>query len=298
MTPDETEELILQTWDFSDPKASHDAFKAHAERVGTSSLPGMALLTQAARALGLQGYFSGAAASLDQIETEVSSFTDTSYRQHAQARLAIERGRVLTSAGDPSQARPYFEAALGHAEKAGATGLVIDALHMLAIVASEVDAPEDAVRWNQRALVAAESSDAPAARSWRAPLLNNLGWVYHDNGQHAAALEHFERALAAREESGTPYDVAVAFWTVARALRALRRYPEALEIQEVLADDPLMAEDGYVHEERGELYLEMSRLDEARACFARAFALLSHDDHLVRHEPDRLERLHRLATQG
>lgn len=49
MTPDETEELILETWNFSDPNASHDAFQAHVEHVGMSSLPGMALQTQAAR---------------------------------------------------------------------------------------------------------------------------------------------------------------------------------------------------------------------------------------------------------
>ncbi len=58
-----------------------------------------------------------------------------------------------------------------------------------------------------------------------------------------------------------------------------------------------MAEDGYVHEERGELYLVMFRMDEARPCFVRAFALLSRDDHLVRHEPERVERLRRLATE-
>ena len=88
---------------------------------------------------------------------------------------------------------------------------------------------------------------------------------------------------------------------MARCLRALGRVDEALAIQERLARETEAAgdqEDGYGAEEIGECLLALGRPDEARPAFARAAALLGADAYLAEHEPDRIERLKRLAAGG
>ena len=78
---------------------------------------------------------------------------------------------------------------------------------------------------------------------------------------------------------------------MARALRSLGRLEEALAIQSELADDPANADDGYIPEEIGECLVELGRVDEAKASFARAHAILSQDAWLAEHEPERIARL-------
>jgi Flp pilus assembly protein TadD len=86
----------------------------------------------------------------------------------------------------------------------------------------------------------------------------------------------------------------MAQWAVARGLRSLRRYDEALAIQQDLAGK--VDSDGYVQEELGELMLAMGRSDEARPHFARAHAVLSQDEWLASNEPTRLARLAELGA--
>jgi tetratricopeptide (TPR) repeat protein len=212
------------------------------------------------------------------------------------ARIAIERGRTLRSSGKTADAMPYFEMAYETATGAGAGGLAVDALHMCAIAAGSIDGPVASTRWNKRAIAEAEASDDPAARRWLGSLLNNYGWDKHEVGDYDQALEIFERALAVREEHGKEPELTVAKWTVARALRSLERYEEALAIHESLAATPEGADDGFVHEERGECLLALGRGDEARRSFARAYELLSTDEWLARTEADRLTRLRDLST--
>jgi tetratricopeptide (TPR) repeat protein len=63
---------------------------------------------------------------------------------------------------------------------------------------------------------------------WLGPLYNNLGWEYQDAGEHEAALEAFQRALASRERyPEAPASIQHAKEAVAEALRALGRDDEA-----------------------------------------------------------------------
>lgn len=298
MTPDETEELILDIWDFDDPRGSYATFERYSEDAGTTTLPGLAFQTQMARALGLQDHHDGATTALDLVERDLKSFSDGKSRRHVQGRIEIERGRVLNSAGRPADSLPHFEAAADHAERAGTAGLVVDALHMVAIVVGQTESPEAAAQWSLRAIAAADASTDPAARRWLGSLHNNLGWVKHDSRAYGEALDHFLRALAAREESGTPEQVAIARWCVGRALRSLQRYPQALVVQDELAQNPLSLDDGYVHEERAECLLALGRREEAAQAFATAYELLSRDPSLAEREPERLQRLAGLATLG
>jgi tetratricopeptide (TPR) repeat protein len=156
--------------------------------------------------------------------------------------VSLERGRLRNSNGDPAASIPHFRDALGHSERVGDTFLTIDALHMLAI-ADTVHAG----KWTRQGLALAEAATDPRPRRWRGPLHNNLGWTLHEAGDFPAALEAFRAALAAFEETGTPEQVHIARWTIARCLRSLGRNPEALaiQVQLAIADPP----DPYVDEE-------------------------------------------------
>jgi tetratricopeptide (TPR) repeat protein len=182
------------------------------------------------------------------------------------------------------------------ARSVGAEGFAVDAAHMVAIAASSDGA--EALTWNERALSLSESSSDPAARRWRASLLNNLGWTHHDAGRFDQALDHFERALAAREEAGAVGPIRIARWAIARALRSLGRLDEALAIQRSLAEEHAAdgTSDGYVSEELGELLLAQGLPAEARPHFARAAALLGEDPWFAEAEAERLARLRDLAT--
>ncbi len=222
-------------WDFGDPAGSEQRLRALGGEVSGDPIASAEVTTQVARAMGLQRRFDEANALLDGIDVEVPVVA---------ARVALERGRLRNSNGDPAGAAPLFEAAVSHAGDAGDDFLLVDALHMLAIVD-----PERAEDWTRQGLAVASASDDPRARRWRGALHNNLGWTLHDAGSFESALAEFERALDAYEETGTPEQVHIAQWTVARCLRSLGRHAEALAIQERLkANDPA---DEYVDEEIG-----------------------------------------------
>jgi tetratricopeptide (TPR) repeat protein len=227
------EQLVLDTWDFGDAAGSVTRFREAAA----------VLRTQEARASGLAGDFDAAGRILDEIES--SGVTSA----HARARIAIERGRVLNSTGDPGGAAPYFADAYRLATEAGAGGLALDALHMQAIAAGAADGPAAARAIDERALAEVEASDDPHVRRWLGSILNNLGWDLHDSGHPEAALEIFERAVEVRADEDDHGAWVVARWCVGRTLRTLGRYDDALALMRELAADPVGAEDAYVHEE-------------------------------------------------
>ena len=208
MNPTELEALIRARWNFTDPQASLKAMTGMA--AATSGGEQLIWQTQIARALGLQGRFDEANAMLDEIRPASD--------HHVLARIAIEKGRVLNSSGDQAAARPFFELALEDAELAGTESLAVDALHMLAIVASSY---LEAKRLGEAALARAESSSDPDVRRWRGSILNNLGWAHYDEGRLAEALACFEKALILREEEGSPASIEHAREAVAATKRAL-----------------------------------------------------------------------------
>jgi tetratricopeptide (TPR) repeat protein len=127
-----------------------------------------------------------------------------------------------------------------------------------------------------------------------------MGWSYHELGEYAQALDHFEKALAARGAAGAPGPIRIARRCVGRALRSLGCVAEALEIQRALHDELARANatDGYVDEELGECLLALDRRVEARPYVARAYSELAQDPWLAEDEPTRLERLKQLGTEA
>jgi tetratricopeptide (TPR) repeat protein len=224
-------------WDFDDAAGSEERFReaaaaAEGERRGV-------LLTQVARALGLQERYDDAHAVLDELSPEGSP--------EVAVRLLLEQGRVYRSAGDPAHARSFFEGAAEAAEAARLDELRVDALHMVALVSE----PEEQLAITERALAVAAASTDPRARDWDASLLNNLGMAHADAGDFARALVHFEEALAARERIGDAGRTRVARWMVAWALRNLDHREEALALQRALKAEleAIGEEDPYVDEE-------------------------------------------------
>jgi len=114
--------------------------------------------------------------------------------------------------------------------------------------------PEAQVEWSERTLAIATASTDPHARRWISSIENNLGWTLHDLGRYEEAQEHFVRALAANEERGEPERIRIAHWTVARGLRSLGRYEQALVIQQRHVEQG--PEDPYVYEELAELLMK------------------------------------------
>jgi tetratricopeptide (TPR) repeat protein len=162
-----------------------------------------------------------------------------------------------------------------------------------------VEPPEEQIPWTLRALELADRSPDPKARRWRASLYNNIGWSYHELGRFPEALGMFEKALAAREESGDEGKIRIAEWCVARGLRSLGRAEEALERQTALLSQCRDAGDagGFVYEEMGECLQAMGREDEARPHFARAYDCLRKDAGPSDSQPERLARLKRLGQR-
>jgi len=223
-------------WDFDDPAASSERFLDAAHHATEPDRT--CWLTQYVRALGLQESYSEAMKVLDQLSSD---------DPEAATYLALERGRVLRSAGHPDDARPHFDRAAATAEAAGLEALHIDALHMVALVAPE----DQQLALTEAALAVARAATDQHARDWDASLLNNLGMTHADAGDHEAALSAFEEALAARERIGDPGTIRVARWMVAWSLRNLGRRDEALEIQRALKAelDAIGDQDPYVDEE-------------------------------------------------
>jgi tetratricopeptide (TPR) repeat protein len=228
-------------WDFDDPSGSEARFRAAAD--ATDGAERAVLLTQVARALGLQGRYDDAHALLDRVAAGDGGSADG----EVAVRVQLERGRVHRSAGSPIAARPFFDEAAALAREAGLAELEIDALHMAALVAE----PTEEVAITEHALTLALAASDPRARDWDASLLNNLGMAHAGAGDHEAALAAFEAAVEACDRIGDPARIRVAWWMVAWSLRHLGQRDRALAIQRRLKAEltALGEEDPYIDEE-------------------------------------------------
>ena len=278
-------------WDYNNPDTTEAKFTELvplAEESGDISYLAQ-LMTQVARARGLQMRFTDAHRTLDGVEAMLTDDLVV-----ARIRYLLERGRVHNSAGRADSARPLFleawETGLGAKEDFYA----VDAAHMMAII----EPPEDQLVWAGKAMQVAEKSSDERAGRWLGSLYNNTGWTYHDMGDYEKALELFEKALAWNREQGNEERIRIARWTVARAYRSLGRVEEALTIQEALEreiQEKGLETDGYVFEEIAECFLLLGRDDEAKGYFAVAYERLSQDQWLVANQADRLKRLKELS---
>lgn len=290
MHPNRPTAGIEALWEYDDPVASEQRFRqALAEARGDYALE---LQSQIARCHGLRGDFDSAHALLDTIEPQLPGAGAA-----PRARYQLERGRTYNSSGEPQRARELFEQAWELARKAGLEGLAVDAAHMVAITHG---GSELAVEWNQRGLEIARNSQDPKAQALIPAMLNNSAWDLHDMGHHEQALPLFEQALEAWTARERPRQIQIAKWSVARCLRSLGRYEQALQIQRSLEAEHQTAgtSDGFVFEELAELLSAMGREDEAQPYFQQAYHELRRDEWFASNESNRLARLkHRAGIQ-
>jgi len=280
---------LATLWNYDQPDQSERDFRALLPVVQNDPANlsyELELLTQIARAQGLQRHFEEGHQTLDDVERRMTPGTTV------EVRYLLERGRLFRSNKQSDQARPFFERAWELGQQIGEAGYAVDAAHMLGIL----DAPD--LTWNLKALDLAETSPDERARRWRASLYNNIGWSYHDLGEYDRALALFGKALALREEENNAETIRIARWAVARTLRSLNRLDEALALQRENAAQIQRdgGSDGYIEEEIGEILLAQGYTQAAKSHFARAYEQLSLDDWLVEREPARLERLGKLAN--
>ena len=278
-------------WDYEHPDRTETIFRQLLLNEEANADPSyhLQLLTQIARSQALQRHFAEADATLDQVEPHL-----TANLVQATIRYRLERGRVLNSSGHPEDARAWFQQAWELAQEQGEDFYAVDALHMLAIAAPLAEKNN----WNSMALQVAEASTDERARGWAGSLYNNMGWTYHDQRDYERALDLFQKAVHFSEVQGKIRDIRIARWCVARVLRSLQRYQEALSTQQELYEEWANSEeeqDGYVSEEIAECLLALGRATESRPYFTEAYTFLSQDIWLIAEAPERLERLKRLG---
>ena len=176
-------------WDFDDPEASEQRFRAQAE------------LRRARRPAGPDDPGGPGAGPPGEVRRgPLRARRPVPHRGRGGGPDRARAWSLFRSEGDPEQARPLFEAAARSAQAAGLEALHVDALHMTALVAD----PADQLAIGRQALAVARASTDPQARDWDASLLNNIGMTHADAGDFDAALAAFEDALAARERIGDP----------------------------------------------------------------------------------------------
>lgn len=288
------DERINKLWNFGDPAATEVRF---VEVLGRADYaPGTAtraeLLTQIARSQGLQRKFDEARRTLSEADALMASLGDAA--KVARVRWHLERGRTDNSSKTGDRGRADFLKALDLAQAAGEENLAGDAVHMMAII----EPPDAALEWSHRGIRMAEEAKSEKAKNWLGPLYNNTGWTYHDRKEYGKALELFEKSLAYRTEKKQEDEIRIAKWTIARCLRSLGRFEEALSRQQALHAEFEAAKktDGYVFEELGECLLALNRAAEARPWFAKAHAELSKDEWLAANEKPRIDRLAELGN--
>jgi tetratricopeptide (TPR) repeat protein len=204
-----TQELLDELWDFGDPAGSERRFAAEAASEAHTDAERAELLTQQARALGLQDRFGAGRALLESL----GQTTDAAVR----TRVKLEAGRLLNSAGNADEAVTEFEEAAALARSGGLLSLEIDALHMLAIA--------DGARFRERAAEAIDRAlTAPddRTRRWLVSLYNNLGCSYSDAGDLDQALAAFLQAQEWAERVGTAQQRAWAREAVEECVAARR----------------------------------------------------------------------------
>lgn len=257
---------LYELWDYGKPEETEARFREILAKALEADDPDYfgQLLTQIARSRVLQGDLEEAHKLLDEADEILTA-------ECTVGRICsfLERGRAFISSGSMVRARSLFLKAFVKSYKAHADQCTVDAVHMLGAVSE----PEDAIQWNELALKLAEDSNQERARNWRGTLFNNIGWAHHEKGDYETALSYFEKGLAFRQERKQLEWIRSARWDIARALRSLERFDEALAMQRELMeeyDSEGIDEVGFTSEEIGECLWALGKKDEARPHLARA----------------------------
>lgn len=279
-------------WDLDRPREAEASFRAELEALGDapeSAGRAVELMTQIARAVTVQRRVGDAKDVLAKAERALLKVSEPRPR----IRHHLEYGRIHVIERVPARAKVLLVQAYELARSSGETFLAVDAAQMMALV----DAPKQQAAWVDQALALAEGTTDAGTRRWLGVLEQSRGWLAFDAQQNERALACFARAVEHLEAEGDQRNLERARYGRARMLRALRRYPEALAMQEALLAENKRTgrRDGLVLEELAECLHALKKRDEAQPYFAQAHQLLSQDPWLVDNRPARLSRLRSLG---
>lgn len=282
-------------WDYSHPDSTEIIFTEMLRGANNSSESSYdaeyhaELLTQIARAQGLQGKFVQAHTTLDSVKNMLTDNMKT-----ARIRYLLERGRVFNTSGEWETSKPLFLEAFEFGSQNNLDLYTLDAAHMMGIV----EPPDKQLKWSLKALKIAEETSDTNCKGWLGPLYNNIGWIYHDLMQFDQALNYFQKGFDWRTEVGDESGARIAKWTIGRCLRSLEENDKALKLQLEIAseiEEMKLPKDGYVFEELAELYLLSGDNNLAKKNFKLAYEELSKDGWFVKKESARLNRLKALG---
>ncbi len=251
------------------------------------------LLTQIARAQGLQGNFDQGHETLDR----AGELLKPTFKR-PRVRYLLERGRLFNSSQNTQDAEPLFLEALDVALEAEEETLAVDAAHMVAIVKPL----DQKLKWNLRAMEIAESASEEKARGWLGSLYNNIGYTYLEQNDYDTALIFFEKLLAFSEETDDDDFAGIARWFIAKTYRLMGDLDAALTGQLALLQqqDAAGEKSAYTYEELGECYLALGDDGQRRKYFALAYDTFINDpqyNFVVRYEKDRIERIKELSEE-
>lgn len=273
-------------WDYSDPLSSELRFDAALTLLSPESerLLYAELLTQKARAIGLQQFYDRAKSVLNEALLLIGDYSCV-----ALVRYFLEYGRVCNSSRE-NGAYDYFLKSYALAGEIHEDFYAVDAAHMLGIVTTNLESLE----WNAKAMEIAENSINPRAKKWLGSLYNNTGWTYFFSENYEQAYAIFQKSKIWYAERNLRNEELIADWSLARTQRAQGKLDQALKAQLSLLhtrQSEELPEDGYVYEELGEILLLLEKKEEAYPYLEHAYSLLEHDIWLQQNEPERLRRL-------
>ncbi len=135
-------------------------------------------------------------------------------------------GRLQAMAGAAAAAEATLQEAIGVAARAKDDTMAARAWSSLIYAVMAQDELDRGVSLRFAAFAAVERAEDPVARAW---LLNNLGTLYGERKEHDAAREHFEQALAVKQQVVGPehLDTGTAWINLGLALKEERRLEEA-----------------------------------------------------------------------
>ncbi len=227
-------------WDFEDPAGSRERFVAAAR--GASGDDRLVVRAQIARSYGVEQDVGRARSLLAELEPLLASAGPA-----ARATYWLELGRTYVSAAhDPARvtaadrdvAMGAYRSAADEARAADSDGLLVDALHMAAMVPPNAD---ERIALAEEAVAAAAASAQPAGRRWLGTALHNLGYEQATAGRQGEADVTLRAALAVRVDGNDEVATRVARWMVAWNLRLSGEFDTALRMQEELQADCVAA---------------------------------------------------------
>ena len=289
-----------QYWDLDHPDRVEATFRdllRVAKEKGTTPPDHLIeLLTQLARAQGMQGKLPSAETTLREAEELLALNAD---RCSVGARISflLEKGRIHYLEKTPAIARPLLVEAWTLAGKHAEDFYSIEIAQLLA----RIEPPKVQKDWTLKALSLAEDSSSERVKQCLCTIYTTLGWHFFELRQYDKALELFKKALVRLEgelpasihPSITGRKIVTAKSSIGKMLRLQGRFEEALAIQQdVLAEvDRAGRKDGGIYEEMAECLSALKRTADAEVYFKLAHAELSLDEWFKDNKPERIKRL-------